>query len=121
MSLSPGLREWISRPLERAPKSAWDVVRVKCPRQVAHFASLSSVGRAPDCSRKKTQPSVKADIRGPPVQVWERGPIGKEVVATISGLIGHIQSPVPVDGDVTQVREGRSELLDSLGAQLLHL
>ncbi len=34
--------------------------------------SLSSVGRAPDCSCVKT--NVSADIRVSPVQVWERGP-----------------------------------------------
>lgn len=44
------------------------------PKASRRYTSLSSVGRAPDCSRKKTQPSVKADIRGPPVQVRERGP-----------------------------------------------
>ena len=33
--------------------------------------SLSSVGRAPDCSCVKT--NVSADIRVSPVQVWERG------------------------------------------------
>ncbi len=35
------------------------------------IASLSSVGRAPDCSCVKT--NVSADIRVSPVQVWERG------------------------------------------------
>jgi hypothetical protein len=39
---------------------------------VREVASLSSVGRAPDCSCVKT--NVSADIRVSPVQVWERGP-----------------------------------------------
>ena len=39
---------------------------------MGEVASLSSVGRAPDCSCVKT--NVSADIRVSPVQVWERGP-----------------------------------------------
>ena len=49
--------------------------------RVAQPASLSSVGRAPDCSCANTH--VSADIRVSPVQVRERGPYNLRISAQI--------------------------------------
>ena len=47
---------------------------------MARNTSLSSVGRAPDCSCNK---NVSADIRVSPVQVRERGPIHRDQLMDI--------------------------------------
>ena len=78
---------------------------------MARNTSLSSVGRAPDCSCNK---NVSADIRVSPVQVRERGPIHRHQLMDITDDIdtSGLRSKSGSENQISIINRLRNLLID---------